>query len=88
MQVKSKIPASRGGVSYRDRKIKYLQELAWWVTYLTLWGKIILMTDILADDIEESRVDFEDTSDGKGGLSKTKEFSHENWTQWEDSIYN
>ena len=35
-QIKSKIPASRGGLSYGDRKIKFLQELAWWVTYLTL----------------------------------------------------
>ena len=80
-QIKSKIPASRGGVSYGDRKIKCLQELAWWVTYLTLRGKIIdpnnLKNDILADVIEESRINFEDKRDGKGELSKPKEFSHE-----------
>ena len=80
------------GVSYGDRKIKCLQALAWWVTDLTLQGKIIdlnkFKTDILADAIEESRLDFEDTRDGKGELIKNKEFSHEKWTQWEDSIYN
>ena len=59
---------------------------------LTLQGKIINLnnfkTDIIADAIEESRIDFEDTRDIKGELRKTKEFSHEKWTQWEDSIYN
>ena len=59
---------------------------------MTLWGKIIdinnFKTDILADVIEEPRLDFEDTRYGKGELSKPKEFSHENWTQWEDRIKN
>ena len=39
-------------------------------------------TDVLADAIEESRLDFEDTRDLKGGLSKPKEFSYEKFTQW------
>ena len=56
------------------------------MTYLTLQGKIIdinnFKTDILADSIEESRLDFEDTRNGKGGLIKPKEFSHEKWDQW------
>ena len=85
-QLKSKIPASRGGVSYGDRKIKCLQALAWWVTDLTLRGKIIdlnnFKTDIIDDAIEEYRIGFEDTRDGKGDLIKPKEFSHEKWTQW------
>ena len=76
----------RGGVSYGDRKIECLQAMAWWVTYLTLWGKIIdlnkFKTDILDYAIEESRLDFEDIIDGKGEPSKPKEFSNENWTQW------
>ena len=84
-QLKSKIPASRGGVSYGDRKIKFLQALAWWVTDLTLWGKIIdlnnFKTDIISDAIDKSRLEFEYTRDGKGRLSKPKEFSHEHWTQ-------
>ena len=75
-QIKAKIPTSRGEVSYGDRKIKLLQALAWWVTDLTLWGKITdinnLKTDIIADSIEDSRFDFEDTRDGKGGPSKSK----------------
>ena len=62
------------------------------MTDLTLRGNIINLnnfkTDILADAIEESRIDFEDTRDGKGDLSKPKEFSHEKWAQWEVSIYN
>ena len=69
----------------QDRKIKCLPALDWWVTDLTLRGKIIdqnnFKTDILADAIEDSRLDFEDTRNGKGGLSKPKESSHEKWTQ-------
>ena len=55
-QLKSKIPSSRSGVSYGDRKIKCLQSLAWLVTYLTLPSKIINLnnfkTDIIDDAIE------------------------------------
>ena len=57
-----------------------------------LWVKIVdlnnFKTNILSGAIEESRIDFEDTRDGKGELSKPKVLSHENWTQWEDIIYN
>ena len=77
-QLKAKIPAIRGGVPYGDRKISCLQALAWWVTYLTLRGKIIdpnnFKTDILADAIEKSGIDFEVTRDEKGDLSHPKEF--------------
>ena len=59
---------------------------------MTLRVKIIDLnnfdTEILVDAIEESRIDFEDTRYGKGELSKPKKFPHENWNQWEDSIYN
>ena len=76
-QLKSNIPASRGGIFYGDRKINCLQALAWCVTYLTLRGKVIninnFKTDILADAIEESRIDFEYTGYGKVELSKPKE---------------
>ena len=79
-------------MSHGDRKINCPQALAWWVTYLTLWGKIIninnFKTDIISGAIEESWLDFEDTRDGKWGLSNTKELSHENWYKWEYSIYN
>ena len=55
-----------------------------------LRGKITdintLKTDILDDSIEESRLDFEGTRDGKGEMINTIYFSHENWTQWEDII--
>ena len=57
------------------------------VPYLTLRDKNIdlnnFKTDILANYLEESRLGFEDTRDGRGGgLIKPKEFSHEKWTQW------
>ena len=59
---------------------------------MTLQGKIINLnnfkTYILADAIDESWLDFEDTRYGKGELRKPKELSHEDWNQWEDSIYN
>ena len=35
-QLKSKIPVSRGCISYGDIKINFLQALVWWVTDLTL----------------------------------------------------
>ena len=82
--LKAKIPEIPGGVSYGDSNIKFLQALAWWVTYLTLQGIIIdlndFKTDMISYAIEESRIDFEDTRDGKGDLIKLKEFSHENWS--------
>ena len=50
--------------------------MAWWVTDLTLRGNIIdlnnFKTDIIADAIEESWIDFEDTREGKWELSKPK----------------
>ena len=53
---------------------------------MTLWGKIIdlnnFKTGILDDAIQYSRLDFEETRDGKGEMSKPKEFSYEKWTQW------
>ena len=62
------------------------------MTYWTLQGKIInlnnIKTDILADDIDYYRLNFEDTRDGKGETSNPKEFSHEKWYHWEDRIYN
>ena len=41
-QLKSKILVISGGVSYGDRNMKLLQELALWVTYLTLRVKILI----------------------------------------------
>ena len=62
------------------------------MTDLILRGKIINLnnfkTDILADAIEDSRIDFKDSRYGKGEPSKPKEFSYEKWNQWADSIYN
>ena len=58
---------------------------------MTLQVKIIdlnnFKTGNIDDSIEESWLDFEEIRDRKGGLSNPKEFSHENWTQWEDIIY-
>ena len=61
------------------------------MTDLTLWGKIINLNnfknDNIADAIEESRIDFEDTKYGKGEISKPKDLSHEKWDTWKDIIY-
>ena len=63
-----------GGIYFGYRKIKLLQSLAWWVTYLTLQGKYIDLnnfnSDVLSDVIKEYRIDFEDAIYGKGDLSK------------------
>ena len=79
-QLKSKITESHSGIYFVDMNIRCLQALDLWVTDLTLRGKIIdlnnFKTDILADAIEDSRIDFEDTRNGKKDLSKPKEFSH------------
>ena len=51
----------RLSLSFRERKIKFLQELAWWVTELTLWGKSIELdnfnSDIMSDTIEEYQIE-------------------------------
>ena len=90
--MKSKIPVIRGGISFGDIKINCLSALAWWVMYLSLRGKNINLnnfkSDVLSDTIEDYRLDFGDTIYGKWELINPKEFSHEKWTQWEDSIYN
>ena len=56
--------------------MKFLQEMAWLVTYLMLGGKIIDLnnykTDILYDVIEDFRLYFEYNRDGKGGLGWPK----------------
>ena len=82
---------SRGGISFGDRKINCLQALTWWVTDLVERSKIIYLnhfkTDILYEVIEELQLDFEDTRDVKGGVSRPKTFSHKKLTQWEDIIY-
>ena len=75
-QLKAKISASRGEVSHVDRRIKFLQEMAWWVTNLTPQSKIIdlnsFKNDILDDAIEDTWLDFEYTRYGKGVLSNPK----------------
>ena len=75
-QLKSKILAICSGVYYGDRKIKCLQALDWWVSYLTLRGKIIdlnkFKTDIISDAIGEYQLDFEDIRYGNGDLSNPK----------------
>ena len=89
--MKSNIPLSCGGKYFFNRKIKCLQTLAWWVTYLMLWGKNIdlnyFKSDVMSDAIEEYQLNFEDTRDGKADLSNPKELSHKKWTQWEGRIY-
>ena len=59
---------------------------------MTLQGKNIdinnFKSDVMYDVIEEYRLDFEDTRDGKRELSNPKEFSQEKCTQRKGRIYN
>ena len=48
-QLKAMIPVICGGIFSGDRKIKCLQELAWWLTDLMLWGKDISLNDFKSD---------------------------------------
>ena len=76
----------RGGLSFGDRKIKFLQALSWWVLYLTLKGKPIELNnfkrDIMSGTIEESQLDHEQNKYGKEELNKNKDFSHDKCNQW------
>ena len=42
---KAKLTAIQGGCSYGDRRIKCLQGLVYWITYLTMHGKTVVLTD-------------------------------------------
>ena len=79
-QLKDKIPEIRGGIYFRNIKIKWLQSLAWWVADLNLRSRNVDLTNfksaVLSDAIKESWLDFEDTIDSKGELSNLKYFSH------------
>ena len=56
-ELKARISLSHGGSMFGDIKIKWLQALDWWVTYLKLRGKDIDINhfngDIKSDSIEE-----------------------------------
>ena len=58
---KSKLKTTRGGSSYGDLKIKYIQALAWWATDLTFRGKHIDPSDfydtIMVDFIDREKLD-------------------------------
>ena len=41
----------------------------------------------MADEIEDSHIDYENSKYGNTNMDKTKQFSHEKWIQWEDSVY-
>ena len=84
-QLKANIPVIHRGISFGDSNIKSLQTLAWWVMDLTLQGRNVDLnnfgSDIMSDTIGEFQIEFEDTRDSKGGMSKPKTFSYEKWTQ-------
>ena len=58
-----KIHVIYGGISFRDRKIKCLQALAWWLMNLTLLSKNNdlnrFKSDVLFDKVEDSQLKFE-----------------------------
>ena len=58
-----KIDVICSSISFRDRKIKCLQALAWWLMNLTLLGKNNdlnrFKSDVLFDKVEDSQLKFE-----------------------------
>ena len=64
MKVKSRI--IRGCLYVRDRNIKCLQALAWWVTDLILQRKYIESNNFNGDSaIDESKLNYKDNRDTK-----------------------
>ena len=79
-QLKYKMILSRGGKSFRDRKIKCLQALAWWATNMILQGKKIdlnhFKSDVMYEAIEEFRLKLENNRNSKWDCIKPKKFPH------------
>ena len=61
---KSKLPTTRGGAPYVDRKIMCIQFLAWWDTDLTIRGENIDLSDLnvtmMVYCIDEAKLDYKD----------------------------
>lgn len=90
-ELKTKLPATRGGVTYGDRKIKVLQALAWWATDRHLRGKPINLNELdrnqLEICIEEAQLEHDDSKKSHD-TEKPSKFTHDTWTVWEESVYN
>ena len=90
-ELKTKLLANRGGVTYGDRRIKCLQGLAWWATDLTLRGHNINLDDFdneaMIASVEDAALEYEESSK-KSDTEKPEKFSHSDWTVWEESLYN
>ena len=87
---KSKLTTTRGGASYGDQKIKFLQVLPWWATNLTLRVKQIILADFdattMVDCIYEAKLDYKDMKKDPD-IKKPDKFSHIKWVSWEDMVY-
>ena len=72
--------------TYRDIKIKRLQELYWWAMELILRGRYDdpnnFNGDIMEYEIEKFCLDYKYSKDGKSELNKPKELYHDKWKQW------
>ena len=87
---KSKLTTTRGGASYGDQKIKFLQALAHWATNFILRCKQIVLDDfyttIMADFIDEAKLDYEygkmDPDTGK-----PDKFSHSKWVAQQEMVH-
>ena len=87
---KSNLTTTRGGNSYGDQIIKFLQALAWWATYLILSGKQIFLADfydtMMEDCIYEAKLYYEDGKKDQD-IQKTNKFLHSKCVAWEELVY-
>ena len=82
-----KIHVIYGGISFRDRKIKCLQALAWWLMNLTLLGKNNdlnrFKSDVLFDKVEDSQLKFEKPEMVMGSWLRPNIFHMINGLNWD-----
>ena len=87
---KSKLTTTGGGATHGDSKIKFIQKLQWWATYLTLQGKQIDLYDfdatIMVDFKYEEKLDYEDGKKDPD-IKKPDKLSHSKWVAREDMVY-
>ena len=83
-------PATRGGRTFGDLKIKQLQGIAWWATDCIL-RDIPLDVDAFKANEEEYRANaaysYLETEADDVDIDKPEKFKYKNWIAWEESVY-
>ena len=82
---KYKLTTTRGGASYGDHKIKFLQALAWWATDFTARVKQIFLAcsdaTVMVYCIYQANLDYEDMKKAPY-IEKPDKFSDSKWVAW------